>query len=151
VKRQGASARRAPLSVPSIFLIHNRRFLVDDAILVRAIALGRVALGLTFVVTPRAVAGFWTGDTVDRPDAVMLARGLGARDAAIGLGTLLALRAGQPLRHWLQIGAISDAADAALTVRSIVQGSRPRLGRYAIAGLAASAAVGQVLLATRIK
>jgi len=124
---------------------------VDDATLVRAIALGRVALGLAFVVAPRAAAEFWMGDIVDRPDAVMFARGLGARAAAIGLGTLLALRAGQPLRHWLQIGAISDAADAALTVGSAVQGSRPRGSRYAIAGLAASAAAVQALLAKGIK
>ncbi|MGH9286673.1 MAG: hypothetical protein ACRD0M_13520, partial [Acidimicrobiales bacterium] len=43
-----------------------------------------------------------------------LARMVGARDAMIGLGTILAMADDESATRWLVAGAVSDAADAAV-------------------------------------
>ncbi len=118
---------------------------MDTATLTKSIGLARVAIGLAFVVAPGPLARLWTGAEADREQLLRgLAVGLGARDLAIGLGTFLAARGGQPSARWLQAGAISDAADAATT---LLNGAHtPPTRRLLIAALAGSAAVGGIAL-----
>jgi hypothetical protein len=77
-----------------------------------------------------------------------LARALGARDAALGLGTLLAQRHGGPVRGWLEGSALADAGDAIATL--IGWSARPRFGRLAVLTAATGGALVCSLLARRV-
>ena len=59
--------------------------------LARLIAWGRVAIGCTAIVAPVAVSRPWIGAAADRTEARLLARTMGGRDLAIGIGTIRAL------------------------------------------------------------
>ena len=105
----------------------------------------RVGLGAALVVAPTALRS-WIGPVARRPGAQVLIRAFGARDAAIGAGTLLALREGAPVRGWLQAAALADAADA---VSSLVAGRHlgPRRARLAALAATAGAVTGGWLAA----
>ncbi len=79
---------------------------------VTAVALGRIAFGVTMLAAPRAVGRRWIGEAGDQPAVAAVTRGLGARDAILGSGTILAARDGVGLARWVQAGALADAADA---------------------------------------
>jgi len=108
--------------------------------LARLQALGRAAIGGGLVLAPGAVAGAWVGGVADRRDGQALAIGLGARDAAIALGTLHALRGRRGAVPWLRAGIAADAADLAATLRA-----RDRLPPLAVPAVVAIAG-GSVLL-----
>lgn len=113
--------------------------------LAQAIALNRVAVGAALMLAPdRAAAVLVGGRDARRPGARLLARGFGARDLALGAGTVLALREGDSGRRWLLAGALSDAVDCA----AIVAAGRavPSLGRYAFPVVAGGAALAGVAL-----
>ena len=71
----------------------------------------RVGLGAVLLAVPQVIGG-WVGPLARRPEAKVLTRVAGARDVALGAGTLLALREGTPARRWLQLTAAVDAGDA---------------------------------------
>ncbi|MEA2447252.1 MAG: hypothetical protein QOK47_889 [Actinomycetota bacterium] len=77
-----------------------------------------MAIGVSMFLTPRLAARIWTGESPEMAVSHMAVRGVGARDAAIGLGMLIALENGKPVRGWLEASALADAADAASTVMS---------------------------------
>lgn len=104
------------------------------------VAIGRIVAGALYVVFPRLLVRTWTDVEDRRVDA--LGRAIGARDLALGLGALLALRRGTPARGWFEAAALTDTADAIATI--LVFGQLPRLRRWlilaaAITGAAASA------------
>lgn len=121
---------------------------MDDVALAMSLARGRMAVGAAAIVAPglatrvmgdrRGVAGI----------APVFARMLGARDIALGLGAVIALDRGKPVRGWLEAAALADTADS---VASIL--GREKLSPLAFKAsavlAAASAAVG-VLLARRL-
>jgi hypothetical protein len=84
----------------------------------RWLALGRVSLGAAALLAPGPLARVWIGQDSARPGARTLARGMGARDLAIGAGTLIALRRRGAVRGWLEAGAVADAGDLAATLLS---------------------------------
>src|SRR5271170_7142845 len=97
---------------------------------VRAVAAGRVALGLTALAWPSVPARPWVGPAADDLAARVFGRALGARDLALGLGALTALQrpAAQPgsACAWVAAGALSDALDVAASLaswRELPQGS----------------------------
>jgi hypothetical protein len=101
----------------------------------RTLAAGRVVAGAALLATPD-LAAQWAGDDARSPGARLITRGLGARDAALGLGTLAA--AGDPaqLRRWLLASTVCDAADFAATLAG------PRApARTLVLALAAAATV----------
>jgi hypothetical protein len=112
-------------------------------------ALVRVVAGAAFVAAPGLVARAWVGDDAKAPAAGALAQALGVRDALIGAGALLALGSGRPVRPWLQAGAVADAADAAITLARF--GALQRVGRFAVAGVAAVSAVAFFRLADAVQ
>jgi hypothetical protein len=80
---------------------------------------------------------------VRRPTDKLLARSLGSRDIALGLGAILAMDRGAPSRGWLEAGGLADAGDLLATL--IAFRSLPRFGRWTtllvISGAVAAAGV----------
>jgi hypothetical protein len=101
--------------------------------LAASVAWGRIGLGVTAMLTPAVPLRPWVGrDIAWRPRAKMLARALGARDIALGVGVILALRHGAPVRGWVEGGGLADAGDLVATLLAF--GTLPRLGRWAVLG-----------------
>ena len=101
-------------------------------------ASGRLALGVSVVVAPRVLEG-WVGPLAHQPAGKVLARAFGARDAALGLGALLGLQAGMPVRRWLQLAAGVDAADALVSLAGTRHLGPRRALPPAVLGLAGAA------------
>jgi hypothetical protein len=114
----------------------------DEArVYAQALAGGRAALGLAFFLLPKVGSGLWTGDT-KTPAVRVLSRALGARDMALGLGALLALRSNSPVRGWLEAGGFADAGDALATIVAWKQLPRARRWLVIIAAAGAAALAG---------
>ena len=118
---------------------------VDRA--VRSLAWVRIALGAVASVAPALPSRPWVGDDAGRNSTRTLARALGARDVALGLGTLLAQRHQSPVRGWLEASALADTGDVIATL--VGWRSRPRLGRLGVLLAAAGGAASCTLLARR--
>jgi peptide-methionine (R)-S-oxide reductase len=101
----------------------------------------RIGLGAAFVLFPGLAGRFWIGSDAARRPVKVLARAFGARDLAIGLGVVIALDRGAPVRGWIEAGALSDAID---TCASLLAGNsiHPAIRWPAIALGATSAAAG---------
>lgn len=114
-----------------------------------ALAGARCALGLFALMAPDAAARPWVGAAAGGParrrpgrsDAGrrVLARALGGRDVALGLGALLAAGRGAPVRGWVEAGVLADTGDALATVASF--GALPPVGRFLVLGASAGAAL----------
>ena len=81
-----------------------------------AVALGRIALGIVALTAPSLPLRPWVGDQGRTPAARLLARALGGRDVALGLGAAEALQRRAPARGWVLAGGLADLGDAAATV-----------------------------------
>jgi peptide-methionine (R)-S-oxide reductase len=121
---------------------------MDDTTLAVWFARGRIGLGLAAIAVPghaaRAISGRPEGAGVEP----LFARMLGARDLALGLGTAVALGRGAPVRGWLEVSALVDAADCASALLA-----RKHMRPQAWAGtvvLASGSAALAVLLARRL-
>jgi hypothetical protein len=132
---RAVALRETPLTAATISALLRRG--------AAAIAAGRVALGATALVWPSVPARPWVGAAADDLAARVFGRALGARDLALGLGALIAMRqppaeAGEAVR-WVAAGALSDALDVAASVRSWPD--LPRAGRWLVAASAGGAAL----------
>jgi hypothetical protein len=109
----------------------------------RAVAAGRVLLGLTALAWPAVPARPWVGAAAEDLAAQVFGRALGARDIALGLGALTALRrlATEPgsACAWVAAGALSDALDVVASLSSWRE--LPRKGRWLVAVSAGGAAL----------
>jgi hypothetical protein len=106
--------------------------------LAASVAWGRIGLGVTAMLTPAVPLRPWVGrDIAWRPRAKMLARALGARDIALGVGVIMALRHDAPVRGWVEGGALADAGDLVATLLAF--GTLPKFGRWAVLGSTAGA------------
>jgi hypothetical protein len=99
------------------------------------------------------VAGPWVGNSTDSTDSSdttsirLLARTLGGRDLALGVGTLRALsRSDDEARPWVALAGVSDAVDALATVAAFAR--LPRRTRWAILGVSLGAALVSIRAAT---
>ncbi|MEW6473263.1 MAG: hypothetical protein AB1679_13410 [Actinomycetota bacterium] len=110
--------------------------------LAEAVAWGRIAIGVTALVAPTLPLRPWVGrDFAWQPRAKLLARSLGARDLALGLGVILALRHDAPVRGWVEGSGVADAGDVLATLLAFPK--LPKGGRWLVllsAGGAAAAA-----------
>jgi hypothetical protein len=103
------------------------------------IAWGRIAIGVTALLAPTVPLRPWVGrDFAWQPRAKLLARSLGARDLALGIGVLLALRHDAPVRGWVEGAGLADAGDTLATLLAF--GKLPKGGRWMVLGSAAGAA-----------
>lgn len=117
-----------------------------------AVAAARVGLGLAALTWPSVPARPWVG-SADSLAATVLGRALGARDLALGIGTLAALagqdgKAGQA-RVWVAMCALSDSLDVAASVAS--WRDLPRFTRWLVAGSAGGAALAGAAAALAIR
>lgn len=90
----------------------------DARDLARTLGLVRIVAGAALFLMPRRAAWGWTGERTQDATTTLSMRGMGARDVALGLGLVIALDRGAPVRGWLEAGVLSDSADAVATVMS---------------------------------
>jgi peptide-methionine (R)-S-oxide reductase len=104
-----------------------------------------MALGLTALAAPGPVASAMIGRHGWRDGVKLFARMLGGRDLALGLGVVIALDRGAPVRGWLEASAMADGVDtvACLLARralspAVFWGTTAAAGAAAAAGVALS-------------
>jgi hypothetical protein len=92
--------------------------------------------GAGFLLAPSPMLRiWWAHDGASGPIAPGLARGLGARDAALGLGILAAVLRRESSRGWLLAAAGADTADLVLTLTHVYPFGR-RTELVTLAGIA---------------
>jgi hypothetical protein len=111
-------------------------------------ARGRIAVGAAFFLVPGLAGRTWVGGDAARPSAKLLARAFGARDLALGLGVVIAIDRGAPVRGWLEASALSDAGDAVATLLGAA--AVPPLIRPGVLALGAGSAAVAGWLAKRV-
>ena len=87
---------------------------MDERDLALSLARGRIAIRVVSLLAPG-----WGGRTVTGLDGSegatrLFARMVGARDLGLGLGVVVALDRGAPVRGWLEASAVVDGIDAAV-------------------------------------
>ena len=98
-------------------------------------ARSRIAVGAALVTFPRLAARTWIGPDASRKPVTVLARGLGIRDLALGLGVAIALDRDAPVRGWLEACALCDVVDLLATlVAGEAISESARRGVIAVAG-----------------
>ena len=108
----------------------------------------RIAIGVAAVAAPRLAARIMGGKRAAEGIAPLFARMLGARDIALGLGTVIALDRGKPVRGWLEGAALSDSVDCVACLLAREQMSPGVAG--AAGGLGGVAAAAGILLSRRL-
>lgn len=98
----------------------------------------RVVIGVVALALPRLALRPWVGAaTAEEPGGRLLARSLGARDVALGVGAILADRHDAPVRGWIEAGALSDIGDFVAT--GIAFTRLPKLTRWGVLAMTAGA------------
>jgi hypothetical protein len=109
-------------------------------LLARLVAWGRIGIGVGAVVAPSLSARPWIGADAGTPGSRLLARAMGGRDLALGLGALRGLGlSDRETRPWVALGGMADAVDALATVLAF--GSLPGRRRWGILAVTVGAAV----------
>jgi hypothetical protein len=115
---------------------------MKDATLALFLARGRIALGAAALAAPQLAARVMGAGRRPTGTIPLLARMLGGRDVALGLGTVIAVDRGKPVRGWLEGSALADAVDclACLLARrelppNVVRATVSLGGASAIAGI----------------
>jgi hypothetical protein len=112
------------------------------------VAVGRTALGVTALATPSLPLRPWVGERAHDKGALVLARALGARDLALGLGAVLAVRHDAPLRGWVEAGGLADSGDVLCTLAAFRY--LPKAGRWAVLTAAAGSAFAAYLASASV-
>ena len=89
---------------------------MDARTLAKGLAVNRIAFGAGLVLAPGLYGRTWLGRAAGDARTQVFARALGARDLALGAGTLLALRDGGAARPWLAGQAVADGTDFVATL-----------------------------------
>ncbi len=116
---------------------------MDDTLLrplTQLVAWGRVGIGVSAIAAPTLMARPWIGGDARSSGSRLLARTMGGRDLALGIGALRALGGSDhEARPWVALGGMADAVDALATVLAF--GSLPRRSRWGILAMTVGAAV----------
>jgi len=107
-------------------------------------ARGRIAVGISMLVAPGLSGRTWIGRAADSAATKLIIRGFGGRDLALGLGVVIALDRGAPVRGWLEGSALADVGDFVATV--LAGDAIPPAARKGISALAAGSAVAAIAL-----
>ena len=121
---------------------------MEDATLAMSLARCRIAIGVAAVVTPGLAARVMGGRRASGGIAPFFARMLGGRDIALGLGTVIALDRGKPVRGWLEGSALADTVDCVACV--LARENMSPTAAAAGAGLGGASAILGVLLSRRL-
>lgn len=109
------------------------------------LALGRSGIGAVMVGAPRVVPQALGVDSATATQMAWAVRMLGAREIAMGLGTLAALRGGdrRAARLWVAGGVLADAVDALAVAGALSRGRlRGSTGLGLVLTASAAAALG---------
>jgi hypothetical protein len=113
--------------------------------LARGIGAGRIAIGLGLLAAPTALGRSWLGEDGVSPAAQVVLRGMGARDALIGMAQVHTAADPERGHRWARTSAIADLTDLVATVmarRSLppsgVRGTIALAGGAAVSGLVTS-------------
>jgi hypothetical protein len=122
--------------------------MMQSATLAMSLARGRIAIGLAAMVAPGLATRAMSGRQTSEPIGPVFARMLGARDVALGLGTVIALDRGKPVRGWLEGSALSDTVDclACVLAREHIRSNVLQVA----GGLGAGSAIVGFLLSRRL-
>jgi hypothetical protein len=112
------------------------------------VAAARLGFGLGLAIAPRAVARNWLGAAVDAPGGTVAVRGLGARDAVLGIGVIEAVARGGKTRPWLMACALVDIADTAAAL--LAWNQLPKRSRIVTPLMAAAFAASGFVLAGKL-
>lgn len=113
------------------------------------LAWGRTGAGLGMIVRPRLLPGLLGVDSATSARMDWSTQMLGAREVALGLGTLAALHSPdrRAARLWMAGGVLCDAADALVVGGALVRGRVSKAAGGATVALALTAvAVGLRML-----
>jgi hypothetical protein len=131
--RPETARRRSPLQV------------LADRATPAHLAVGRAGAGAVMVVRPRAVPQALGVDSATATRMAWAVQMLGAREIALGLGTLAALRTPDRAasRIWLAGGVLSDGVDALAVAGALAKGRvRTGTGLGLVAVAASAVALG---------
>jgi hypothetical protein len=106
------------------------------------LASGRVAIGLASLLAPGLVARTMTRSEGPGGGTSLFARMVGVRDLGLGLGALIALDRGAPVRGWLEASALVDGVDVAACLLA-----RDHIRTSLLPGVVGLAATGALLSA----
>jgi hypothetical protein len=76
------------------------------------VAGGRIAIGVVSLLAPGLVGRAMIGPAGNAGGTRLFLRVVGARDLGLGVGVLVALDRGAPVRGWLVASAVVDGIDA---------------------------------------
>lgn len=107
--------------------------------LARAIGAGRIAIGLGLLAAPTALGRSWLGKDGVSPATQVVLRGMGARDALIGMAQVHTAADPERGHRWARTSAIADVTDLAATLAA--RRSLPSSGVRGTVALAGGAAV----------
>ena len=99
----------APTSLPARLLP-----VLAERVRPAPLAIGRTGIGVGMIARPRALPRAFGVDSATSARMSWAVQMLGAREVAVGLGTLLSLRSGdrRGTRTWVAAGIVCDAVDA---------------------------------------
>lgn len=113
-----------------------------------AIARGRIAIGAAALAAPGPGGRLMFGRDGSGPGIKTLIRMLGGRDLVLGLGVVIALDRGAPVRGWLEAGAVADTVDLVACV--LARDEMPRSAYLNTLALAGGAAIAGLWLSRRL-
>jgi hypothetical protein len=113
-----------------------------------ALSRGRIAIGAAALAAPGLASRVMFGRDGARPGTRAFARMLGGRDVALGLGVVIALDRGAPVRGWLEACALADSVDLASCM--LAGGDIPKAPRLNTIVLAGGAALAGVWLSRQL-
>jgi hypothetical protein len=113
-----------------------------------ALARGRIAIGAAALVAPGPGGRVMFGRYGSGPGMKALVRMLGGRDLVLGLGVVIALDRGAPVRGWLEAGAVADTVDLVACV--LARDEMPRAAYLNTLALAGGAALAGLWLSRRL-
>lgn len=117
-------------------------------IVLPALGLTRVVIGAGLLIKPTGLAR--TLGASDPRQADPVGRLLGARELAIGIGTLVAWRRGHATAGWIAAQAISDASDTVAFAAAAASGRVSPQRGWGMAAFAASGAISEALTAVAL-
>ena len=113
-----------------------------------AIARGRIAIGAAALAAPGPGGRVMFGRDGAGAGIKTLIRMLGGRDLVLGLGVVIALDRGAPVRGWLEAGAVADTVDLVACV--LARDEMPRSAYLNTLALAGGAAIAGLWLSRRL-
>jgi hypothetical protein len=116
-----------------------------------ALGITRVVIGTGLLVSPVGLARGLGIDAQTARRVGWMARIAGAREVAIGLGTLRAWRREEPLDGWIAAQAISDGVDAVAFAVTAARGDVGPARGWGLAAFAASGAISEAWMTVAMR